>query len=152
MTEKQKQMAILLQDLALAFIINSAATILGGGFQSAGAYWSGMGMAFCINYIAGLVIPVESIGRGAAEKLKLRDGGFPHRLVRTAVVNAIFVTIISLSIAMIQGGLGPDLLFAWLSTYPALHIVGLIASLLLEAPCACLAQTLIPSSKPSKGA
>ena len=143
MTEKQTQMMILLQDLALAFVINSTATILAGGFGDAGSYWSGMGMAFCINYIAGLVIPVEKLGRGAAEKLKLREGTGPHRLIRVFVINAIFVTIISFSIAMIQGGVGPDLFSAWLSTYPALHIVGLITSLLIEGPCARLAQILV---------
>ena len=44
---------------------------------------------------------------------------------------------------MIQGGVGPDLFSAWLSTPPALHIVGLITSLLIEGHCARLAQVLV---------
>ena len=58
MTAKQTQLMVLLQDLVLAFVINSAATILNGGFTETGVYLVGMFMAFCINYTAGLIIPV----------------------------------------------------------------------------------------------
>ena len=63
MTKKQTEMMILIQDLVLAFVINSAATILNGGFTETSVYLVGMFEAFSINYIAGLIIPVERIGR-----------------------------------------------------------------------------------------
>lgn len=48
MSGKQTQMMILLQDLVLAFVINSAATILNGGFVETGLYLVGMFEAFCL--------------------------------------------------------------------------------------------------------
>ena len=57
-------MMVLLQDLVLAFVINSTATILNGGFVDTWTYLVGMFEAFSINYIAGLIIPVAKIGTG----------------------------------------------------------------------------------------
>ena len=134
---------VLLQDLVLAFVINSTATILGGGFTGTGLYLVGMFEAFSINYIAGLIIPVNRIGTGAADKLGLKEGTFPHKLVRVFVINAIFVTIISFTIALINCGPVPDIFSIWIKTYPILHLVGLITSLLIEKPCMELAKTLV---------
>jgi hypothetical protein len=143
MTKKQIEMMVLLQDLILAFVINSSATILGGGFTDTGVYLVGMFMAFSINYIAGLIIPVERIGRAVAGGLGLRDGSLPHKLVRVFVINAIFVTIISFSIALINCGPVTGLVSIWLTTYPVLHLVGYVTSVLIETPCRRLAQTLV---------
>ena len=136
-------MMVLLQDLVLAFVINSTATILGGGFKGTGLYLVGMFEAFCINYIAGLIIPVNKLGTGAADKLGLKDGTFAHKLVRVFVINAIFVTIISFTIALINCGPVPNIFSIWIKTYPILHLVGLITSLLIEKPCMELAKTLV---------
>ncbi len=143
MTKKQEVVFTVIQDLILAFIINSTATILNGGFTDAGTYLTGMFMAFSINYAAGLMIPVPKIGAAAANALGLKKGSFLHKFVRIFVINAIFVTIISFCIAMINCGLVPDLVSIWLKTYPVLHIVGLVASILLEDPCIELAKTIV---------
>ena len=140
MTKKQIQLSILIQDLCLAFIINSAATILNGGFSDFWTYFAGMFQAFSINYIAGLMIPVERIGSAVAGGLGLKTETFPHKLVRIFIINAIFVTIISFCIALINLGPAPEVFAAWWSTYPILHLVGLLSSLLLETPCAELAK------------
>lgn len=143
MTKKQTQMMILIQDLVLAFVINSTATILGGGFRETGLYLVGMFEAFSINYIAGLIIPVEKIGRAAASGIGLKDGSFPHKIVRIFVINAIFVTIISFTIALINCGPVPDIVSIWFQTYPILHLVGFVTSVLIENPAANLAMTLV---------
>ena len=143
MSGKQTQMMILIQDLVLAFVINSAATVLNGGFTETGVYLVGMFMAFSINYVAGLIIPVAKIGRAAAGFLRLKDGGLPHKLVRVFVINAIFVTIISFTIALINLGPVPELIGIWWSTYPVLHLVGYLTSVLIEKPVMKLAMTLI---------
>lgn len=143
MSKKQVEMMVLLQDLVLAFVINTSATILNGGFVSTSLYLIGMFEAFSINYIAGLIIPVAKIGTAAANLLHLKDGKFPHKLVRVFVINAIFVTIISFTIALINCGPVPNILEIWLKTYPILHLVGLITSLLIENPCMALAQVLV---------
>lgn len=142
MTEKQIQMMIFIQDLVLAFVINSAATILSGGFTETSVYLVGMFEAFSINYIAGMIIPVEKIGSAAAKGLGCREGSFPHKLVRVFVINAIFVTIISFTIALINVGPVPEIGKIWFSTYPVLHIVGLVTSLLIEKPAMNLAKII----------
>lgn len=144
MTKKQTEMMILIQDLVLAFVINSAATILNGGFTETSVYLVGMFEAFSINYIAGLIIPVERIGRAVAGGIGLKDGKLPHKVVRVFIINAIFVTIISFCIALINLGPVPQLFSVWWSTYPVLHLVGFVTSLLIEKPAMRLAQTLVP--------
>lgn len=143
MTGKQTQMMILLQDLVLAFVINSAATILNGGFMETGLYLVGMMQAFCINYVAGLIIPVEKIGRAVAGGVGLKDGSLGYKLVRIFIVNAIFVTIISFTIALINCGPVPNILSIWIKTYTALHLVGYVTSVLIEDSCMNLAKTLV---------
>lgn len=143
MSGKQTQMMILLQDLVLAFVINSAATILNGGFVETGLYLVGMMEAFCINYVAGLIIPVEKIGRAVAGGVGLKDGSVGFKLVRIFIVNAIFVTIISFTIALINCGPVPNIFSIWIKTYPALHLVGFVTSVLIEDSCMNLAKTLV---------
>ena len=143
MSKKQLQMMILIQNLVLAFVINSAATILNGGIQTPGSYLLGMFMAFSINYIALWLIPVVKIGQSVADGLRLKAGKLPHKLVRIFVINAIFVTIISFSIAMLNLGLTEGLVGIWWSTYPILHLVGYITSVLIEKPAMELAQVLV---------
>ena len=150
LTERQVQRAILLQDLVLAFVINTAATVLSGGMTDTGAYFAGIFQAFSTNYIAGLILPVETIGRAAAKGLGLREGTAGHRFVRVLVINAIFVTIISFVMALLHCGLSPELFPVWLSTYPALHLTGLLASLAVEKPCQRLAVTFSAPEKQNR--
>ena len=140
MNAKQTQMMVLLKDLVLAFVINSAATILNGGFTETDVYLVGMFMAFSINYTAGIIIPVEKIG-GIVTALGLR--GFANKLVRIFIINAIYVTIISFTIALINCGPTPDILSIWIATYPVLHLVGFVTSVLIEDSCIRLAKTLV---------
>ena len=141
MTKKQEVLYVLIQDLVLAFVINSAATILNGGFTDTWVYLVGMFEAFSINYAAGLMFPVPQTGRAAADRLA-KPGTLLHKLIRVFVTNAIFVTIISFCIALINLGPRPDIFRIWFSTYPILHIVGFVTSLLSEDACIDLAKTI----------
>lgn len=143
MTKKQEAMFTLIQDLVLAFVINSAATILNGGFTDTWVYLVGMFEAFSINTVAGIMFPVPKIGKSAADALKLKEGTFLHKFVRIFVINAIFVTIISFCIALINCGPVSDIGSIWIKTYPILHVVGLVTSLLSEDACIDLAKTII---------
>lgn len=143
MSKKQTQMMILLQDLMLAFVINTTATILEGGLRGPGDYLVGMFMAFSINYVAGLILPAEKIGAAAARALRRKEGTLGWKLVRIFVINAIFVTVISFTIALIRLGPVPGLVAAWWKTYPVLHIVGYVVSVLIERPVMDLAKTIV---------
>ena len=53
---------------------------------------------------------------------------------RNLIINAIYVTIVSFCMALIGVGIGENLIPAWWSTYPILHVVGFITSLIIEKP------------------
>ena len=142
MRPRQIHLMVLIQDIILAFVINSAATILNGGFTTTGVYLVGMFMAFSINYIAGVIIPVEKIGRAVAGGIGLKEGKFPFKFVKVFIINAIFVTIISFTIALINVGAKPEVFGIWWSTYWILHLVGFITSLLIETPVMNLVKDL----------
>ena len=58
---------------------------------------------------------------------------------RNLIVNAIYVTIISFSVALIHVGISQGLghtVRVWISTYFQLHLVGLITGLIIEKPVA----------------
>jgi hypothetical protein len=143
MPRKQIELMVLLQDLCLAFVINAAATILNGGFVTTDLFLVGMFQAFCINYISGLAIPVAKIGTNAAKSAGLQEGSLPYKLLRTFVINAIFVTIVSFTIALINVGPSLEVVFVWIQTYPILHLVGFVTSVLIEDPCAELAGVML---------
>ena len=142
MSKKTETLFVVIQDLVLAFVINSAATILGGGFETPGLYLIGMFEAFSINYIAGLILPVPKIGTRVADWLGISSVRFLHKFVRIFISNAIYVTIISFCIALINCGPVPGIIKIWFSTYPMLHLVGLLTSLLTENSCMALADIL----------
>ena len=142
MNKKQEQMMVLFQDLSLAFIINSAATII-AGFTTIWEFLFGMFLAFTINYIAGLIIPVSVCGNAVANFLHCKKGGFLHSLVRIFIINAIYVTIISFTIALIRVGAKVEVFEIWWQSYWILHLVGFVASVLLERGCINLAKILV---------
>jgi len=143
MTRKQEIVFEVIQDLMLAFVINSAATILNGGFTDTWVYLVGMFEAFSINYVAGAAFPIPKTGRKAADALHLKEGSFTHKFVRVFVTNALFVTIISFTIALINVGPVPEIFSIWIKTYPILHIVGFVTSLLIEDTCIDLARNIV---------
>ena len=118
-----------LTNLLMAISINSTAVFLAGGDTAAG--W--MKGACCAFTIA--IIPVGLIGAWFAETVcKQKPGTFGEMLARNFIINAIYVTIISFCLAIINVGFGSSLIPVWWSTYPILHLVGLTTSLVIEKP------------------
>ena len=142
MTKKQEVRFVVIQDLILAFVINTAATILNGGFTDTLTYLAGMFQAFSINYVAGAMIPVPKLGKAAADAAGFRAGTGLYKFVRIFVTNAIFVTIISFTIALINCGPVKEIFSVWIQTYPILHVVGLVTSFFTEDFCIDLAGIL----------
>lgn len=126
-------------NVCMALSINTTATILAGG-DSLGGWVRGCCCAFTINTVAAIILPMGLIGSWFAEKIcKTRPGTFKEILARNFIVNAIYVTIVSFCMAIINVGVGDSLISAWVSTYPILHIVGLITSIVIEKPVTKLA-------------
>ena len=121
-------------NVCMALSINTTATILAGGDSLAG-WVRGCCCAFTINTVAAVILPMGLIGSWFSETLcKTKKGTFFEMLARNFIVNAIYVTIVSFCMAIINVGVGNSLISAWFSTYPILHIVGLITSLIIEIP------------------
>ena len=126
-------------NVCMALSINTTATILAGG-NSLSGWVRGCCCAFTINTVAAIILPMGLIGSWFAEKIcKTKPGTFKEMLARNFIVNAIYVTIVSFCMAIINVGVGDSLISAWVSTYPILHIVGLITSIVIEKPVTTLA-------------
>lgn len=125
-------------NICMALSINTTATLLAGGDILSG-WVKGFCCAFTINTVAAVILPVGAIGKWFAEDLlKTKPGRFSEMLARNFIINAIYVTIVSLSMALINVGAGDEFLGAWWSSYPILHVVGLITGLIIEKPLKAL--------------
>jgi len=125
-------------NVLMALSINTAATILGGGDTLSG-WVQGCCCAFTINTIAAVMIPVGKIGAWFSRTVcRTKETGFLEMLSRNFIINAIYVTIVSFSMAVIHTGLGAHTFGVWLATYFQLHLVGLVTSLVIEKPVAAL--------------
>ncbi len=126
----------IITNICMALSINTAATILTGGDTIQG-WVRGCCCAFTINTVAAIIIPVGAIGKWFAEDIcGQKPGTFLEMLARNFIINAIYVTIVSFLMAIIGVGIGELLIPAWWSTYPILHVVGLITGLVIEVPVA----------------
>ena len=125
-------------NVLMALSINTAATVLGGGDTVSG-WFQGCCCAFTINTVAAVVLPMGKIGRWFSQDLfHTKEGTFPEMLARIFIVNAIYVTIVSFSMAVIHVGLNSATFGTWISTYFQLHLVGLVTNLAIEKPVTAL--------------
>lgn len=117
---------VILQDIVLAIVINTSATLLGGDpFDY--TWYTFTCVALATNIVAQVIIPTGSIARaltGWAGEASWR----PY--VQIFIENLIFVTIISLTEAFMHTG-GPGLIDAWLATYVYLVLIGYVTSVVL---------------------
>lgn len=133
-SKKEKWTFTVIQDVILAVVINTTAAILSGVFPGVWLYLRGCVCAFSINILSGVLLPVERWGE-LFGTMVVKSGKEPfNRIARVFLINAVYVTIISFSMALIQNGLIPGIVKIWFATYPALHLTGLITSLLTGPP------------------
>lgn len=117
----------ILQDLALAIVINTSAMLLSGVEFQPASWYSGTCAAFCTNVILQLILPVPIIGYAVTKKFANQSYQF---IFSVFIENLIFVTLISLTMAYIQTS-GEGMLQVWFSTYIQLVLIGYITSLVL---------------------
>lgn len=119
--------SVILSDLVLALVINTSATLLSGAQLSFVSWYPGCACAFFTNVLLRLVLPVPAWGQALTRAFE----GRPRRwLVSIFVENLVFVSCISLTMALVNTG-GPGLLEAWLATYVYLVLIGYLTSLVL---------------------
>lgn len=141
MTSQRKEqiIAAVLQYIAMALIINTTAAIL-NGWQNTAVFCMGAVQAFCINTVAGFLIPIEKIGNALVHLMHADIDSREALILRIFAANAIFVTIISFCMALLENGFAANILACWWRSYPILHLAGFTASLLLEVPVRILAK------------
>lgn len=121
---------VVLCDLVLAIVINTSAMFLGGAAITFQLWYPGTASAFFTNMLLQLVLPVPAWGELLSRAL---EGSRVRPFLSVFIENFCFVTLISLTMALVQTPAGGNVITAWLSTYPYLVAIGYITSLILFA-------------------
>ena len=125
---------VLVNDIVLALVINTSATLLAGAPMEWGTWYPYTCtwypytcVAFTTNVVAQLLIPTVSISQSLTKGL---EGKAIRPYLAIFIENLIFVTIISLTEAVTQ--VGPAQMIAtWLQTYFQLVLIGYVTSIIL---------------------
>ena len=117
---------LIIQDIVLAIVINTSATLLGGDpFDH--TWYTFTCVALATNVVGQMVLPTGAVARA----LTGWAGDAAWRVyVQVFIENLIFVTVISLTEAWVHTG-GAGMVAAWLSTYVQLVLVGYVTSVVL---------------------
>ena len=117
---------LIIQDVVLAIVINTSATLLAGDpFDH--TWYIFTCVALATNVVGQLILPTGSWARAATSPL----GDAAWRVyAQIFVENLIFVTVISFTEAWVHAG-GAGIVAAWLSTYVQLVLVGYVTSVIL---------------------
>ena len=117
---------IIIQDIVLAIVINTSATLLGGDpFDH--TWYTFTCVALATNVLGQFLLPTGTWARA----LTGWAGEASWRVyVQIFIENLIFVTIISLVEAWVHTG-GDGLVAAWLATYVYLVLIGYVTSVAL---------------------
>lgn len=134
MTKEQFFRWNVITNLCIALSVNTAATLLAGGDTISG-WIIRCCMAFAINTVEAIIIPAGRIAKWFAEDICKSQPGKPVEFVaRNFMINAIYVTSVSFCISLIRVGIRPEVVSIWWRTYPVLHVVGFITSMIIDKP------------------
>lgn len=118
---------VIIQDIVLAIVINTSATLLAGAELAWGTWYPFTCAALGTNILAQLVVPTGSIDRALTGPIGERTW---RPYAQIFVENLIFVTIISLTMAFTQVG-AAGMIAAWSQTYLYLVGIGYVTSVAL---------------------
>lgn len=117
----------IISDIVLAVVINTSATIIAGVPLEFRSWYPYTCAALGTNILMQLALPVPALGAFCAKPLGRWKGAW---LVDVFVVNLVYVTGISLTMAFVQNG-SNGIIEAWLVAYPYLVPIGYITSVAL---------------------
>jgi uncharacterized integral membrane protein len=118
---------LLVNDIVLALVINTSATLLAGASLAWETWYPYTCVAFTTNVIGQLLIPTVGI---AASLTRGLEGKAIRPYVSIFIENLIFVTIISLVEAFTQVG-AEQMIATWSATYLQLVLIGYVTSVIL---------------------
>ncbi len=117
---------LIIQDIVLAIVINTSATLFGGDpFDH--TWYTFTCVALATNVVGQFILPTGAVATALTKPL----GDAAWRIyVQIFIENLIFVTVISFTEAWVHTG-GPGIVPAWLATYVQLVLVGYVTSVIL---------------------
>lgn len=118
---------LIIQDVVLALVINTSATLLSGAPLAWGTWYPFTCVAFSTNVVAQLLLPTGSWAAGLTRSLESKSWRI---YVQIFIENLIFVTIISLTEAFTQVG-AAQMIASWSQTYIQLVLIGYVTSVIL---------------------
>lgn len=118
----------IVQDVVLAIVINTSATLLGGAPLEFVTWYPYTCAAFGTNVLVQLILPVPGV---AATLTRPLEGSAAHPYVSIFLENLMYVTCISLMMAFLQTPAGGDVIATWLLTYVQLMLIGYVTSLVM---------------------
>ena len=122
-----------INNVYMALLINTTATLLAGG-AGLPEWIRGCCTAFTINTVASVLLPVEEFTEWFCQKLCKAKAGIGYELVTQAVAtNLVYVTIISFCMALLNTGISQATLPTWWKTYPILLVTGIVGSIFYSA-------------------
>ena len=118
----------IVQDVILAIVINTSATLLGGAELAFTTWYPYTCAAFGTNVLIQLVLPVPAVA--ATLTRPLGDSAI-HPYVQVFLENLMYVTCISLMMAFLQTPAGDSVISTWLATYVQLMLIGYVTSIIM---------------------
>lgn len=121
--------SVIISDVILAIVINTSATLCAGDPISLSTWYPMTCAALGTNIVLQLALPVHGWAQALSGWARQRPW---YPLVEVFFENLIFVTCISMTMALIQmDARGGDFLSLWLATYFVLVLIGYGTSLVL---------------------
>ena len=130
MDQKKYLRAQVINNVYMALLINTTATLLAGG-AGLSEWIRGCCAAFTINTVASVLLPVVEFSDWFSEKVcKAKPGTFFELAMQAVATNLVYVTIISFCMALLNTGINQATLPTWWATYPVLLVTGIVGSIL----------------------
>ena len=119
-----------INNVYMALLINTTATLLAGG-AGLPEWIRGCCAAFTINTVASVLLPVVEFADWFGEKVcKAKSGTFFELAMQAVATNLVYVTIISFCMALLTTGINQATLPTWWAPYPVLLVTGIVGSIL----------------------
>lgn len=129
MNDKNEFRNQVINNVYMALLINTTATLLAGG-AGLPEWVRGCCTAFTINTIASVLLPVEEFSSWFGEKIcKAEPETFFDLVMQAIATNLVYVSIISFCMAILNTGISKATLPVWWSTYPVLLVTGIAGSI-----------------------
>lgn len=124
---KERVLFEIIQDFFMCMVITLTVTLLNNGNVLSFQFVLDFLLAYVINLVVGFLLPEMVIAKWLTKKIK--DGKVvKEKLLIPSIIAIINVTIILSGVLLFKIGIHPPYINVWISLYPTLIIVGIVAA------------------------